>query len=458
MEYIERFIEKDFKEWKDSANDYVLEVAGCRQVGKTTAVRHFAEQNYKNVIYVDVVSKDNTKILERVDEYNVEESLRSYCKLKGLDFTNDKDTVLILDEIQDSKALYERIRIFNRCLNCDVIVTGSYLQKTKNYFQPAGDLFCIRMYPLSFEEYLNYFGLYEYYCDSSVEQICAERYDDFKEVYDLYLRIGGYPSVFNAYLRGRSLDNAFEALINTFKSEFNVRITRGSDVDKIDQMFSAICDIICREKKGDSRIVDSLSKMTEQEVSKRISTKECNDLLAWMSAARLINYCDKVDLSTGRLYPSERFYFEDTGLFNYICEQNFIDSRSANGVLAETFIYKQLSENKFSKRFYRTRPSFAINASYELDFYVRSKIDDKVYGIEVKSGDSIGISISKMLEQHQIDFAVYAKGDCKCGVDEQKYILPVFLFNKFTFDKGGVVERAPLPKLTKDSFRPKSNR
>ena len=77
-----------------------------------------------------------------------------------------------------------------------------------------------------------------------------------------------------------------------------MRITRGSDVDKIDQMFSAICDIICREKKGDSRIVDSLSKMTEQEVSKRISTKECNDLLAWMSAARLINYCDKVDLST----------------------------------------------------------------------------------------------------------------------------------------------------------------
>lgn len=85
MEYIERFIEKDFKEWKDSANDYVLEVAGCRQVGKTTAVRHFAEQNYKNVIYVDVVSKDNTKILERVDEYNVEESLRSYCKLKMLE-------------------------------------------------------------------------------------------------------------------------------------------------------------------------------------------------------------------------------------------------------------------------------------------------------------------------------------------------------------------------------------
>ena len=46
MEYIKRFVEEDFKEWKERYSRFTLEVVGCRQVGKTTTVLHFAKENY----------------------------------------------------------------------------------------------------------------------------------------------------------------------------------------------------------------------------------------------------------------------------------------------------------------------------------------------------------------------------------------------------------------------------
>ena len=61
-------------DWKDNwADSKTLLVKGCRQVGKTTSVRHFAAENYKYVIYVDVRSETNLSLLESASESNVVE-------------------------------------------------------------------------------------------------------------------------------------------------------------------------------------------------------------------------------------------------------------------------------------------------------------------------------------------------------------------------------------------------
>lgn len=452
MDYITRLVEKDFLNWKNNMPDYGLEVTGCRQVGKTTAVLHFAQQNYKYVIYVNVGADTDIRLLEDADTNTVVTKLKIYCEKIGIHYVDTRDTVLIFDEIQESRKLYERIRIFNRYLKCDLIVTGSNLAKTKDFFQPAGDVIQIRMYPLSFEEYINYYGAYDYYTSSSIDQICTEKYDWFHQVYTTYLTVGGYPAVFNAYLEGRSLQPVFEDLLETFKSEFRVNTGNPADYDKIELMFGTICKMLCREKKGDSHIVEQLSKLTAQNKSKRIATEECNNLLAWLSASRIINYCDKIDLRTKELYPSERFYFEDVGIFQYLCDKYRIDSTATRGLLVETFIFKQLKENHFVERFYMDRPAFAVNESYELDFYVVSRIDDKAYGIEAKAGKNAGISIRKMLDHKQLDYAVYARSTGKAGQDENVYTIPTFLLNKFSFDKGTPIKREPLKKI--EAFHP----
>ena len=268
-------------------------------MGKTTSVRHFAGENYKYVIYVDVRSETDLSILESASESNVVERLTAFCE--------------------------------------------------------------------------------------------------------------AHPEIFKSYVNGKQLDMQFEVLLDSFKNEIRTRTAEICDFDKFDTMFYTICEVLCREKKGNARIVEVTSKLTEQAASKRISTKECNNILSWLQSANIINFCDKKDLATGELYSSERFYFEDLGLFCYLCRKYQIDA-------------------------------FAVKNQYELDFIVTSKIDRQTYGIEVKAGNNTAISLKKMLQTKDIDFAILAKGDAKVGEKEKIYTLPIFLVSKFTFDKGKAVK------------------
>ena len=52
------------------------------------------------------------------------------------DFDDSPDTIVIIDEIQESAAIYNRIREFTRRLKSDFIITGSYLRLT-SYFLPV---------------------------------------------------------------------------------------------------------------------------------------------------------------------------------------------------------------------------------------------------------------------------------------------------------------------------------
>ena len=56
-----------------------------------------------------------------------------YCKKAGLgEFINNENTVLIIDEIQESKEVYNAIRDLRERCSCDIIVSGSYLARTVN--------------------------------------------------------------------------------------------------------------------------------------------------------------------------------------------------------------------------------------------------------------------------------------------------------------------------------------
>ena len=62
------------------------------------------------------------------------------------------ETEVIIDEIQESAAIYNRIREFTRTLKSDFIVTGSYLGRilNKEFKFSAGDLDTVEVQTLSF--------------------------------------------------------------------------------------------------------------------------------------------------------------------------------------------------------------------------------------------------------------------------------------------------------------------
>lgn len=72
------------------------------------------------------------------------------------DFQDSKDTIVIINEIQESAEIYNRIREFTRNLESDFIVTGSYLGRIldKRFKYSTGDLDSLEIHTLDFEEFL----------------------------------------------------------------------------------------------------------------------------------------------------------------------------------------------------------------------------------------------------------------------------------------------------------------
>ena len=134
-------------------NDYtgkVLEVSGARQVGKTYILKKFANENFKHAIYINMAEINGERFIMCLDEAEYwepgtpmrEKPVHEALRLFYQEFEDTRDSIIIIDEIQESSRIYNLIRTFAREFSCYVIVTGSYLGRllAKEFFLPAGDL------------------------------------------------------------------------------------------------------------------------------------------------------------------------------------------------------------------------------------------------------------------------------------------------------------------------------
>lgn len=135
--YFKRDIENDILKWYNSKNKKVLSIDGSRQVGKTATIKHFINEHYKNIITMDLERLkydwfldciySSTNNLAEIDVGRFTKAINKYVP-----FTNDKNTVIFIDEIQQDHMVYNQLRTLNRNLKCDVIVSGSYLSRALN--------------------------------------------------------------------------------------------------------------------------------------------------------------------------------------------------------------------------------------------------------------------------------------------------------------------------------------
>lgn len=139
--------------------------------------------------------------------------VRKALELYNPKFKDDKDTIVIIDEIQESAQVYNQIRPLAREFQAYVIVTGSYLGKTvePEFFLPAGDMDHLVMETLTFDEFLDVFGERELY--ETIDLFGGNGSTDYEKLmdyYEVYQRIGGYPAVVVSYAQDRDENKCYE--------------------------------------------------------------------------------------------------------------------------------------------------------------------------------------------------------------------------------------------------------
>lgn len=446
--YFKRDIEKFLLNWKNNTMKSVLEVRGARQVGKTTTLLHFAEENYRNVVYIDLTSILGKKFIELVEEEsNMVKLLERYCQLCEIEFINDNSTLVLIDEVQESEMVYRLIRPLNRMTDCDVVITGSYLGKAKNYFQPVGDLEYVTMNTMSFSEFLDCYQAREFYENIDLSCENKEKFEWFSQAYDIYCRIGGYPAAIQAYLNHEDPKKAIELVFNTLMAELRSSASNILEYERIPLLLRSIIELSVKEKKGIKLLNEYLAMEFNKFNSFSISKSETYTCIAWMQECDLIGYCNKFNLTDFSEVDNARFYIKDLGILNYIAERYDIDGANLAGIRNETFVYRSLILGGFSKRFKGDRPSFGVYQDCEYDFIVKSRYDEQRYVVEVKTGKGSNSNMKQLLEQGKVRFCINYKGKTGGGRMENTLTLPIWLAERFQYNLGSKKEPEVLQEL-----------
>lgn len=426
------------------------------RLGKTNILDKFAREQYQQYIYINMIGESGEYFLEcyekayhrRNVQDEAENGMAAVLKTYAPNFVDSRETIVVIDEIQESPVIYSRIREFAREFSCDFVVTGSYLGKTreKEFFLSAGDTDTLVMGTLSFPEFLGAFGKRDLYETLTLDgKDDHARYDEIKDYFDLYCQIGGYPRVVQNYLETGDLSQSrrlVERIIDIFIKESSRYFESKLDIEIFGQLFQAIAIMLLKEKRGTEDLVTDLSKIVFKEESGRVSKKMINRARSWLYLSHVIGYCSKsINCDHLSIVDNCRYYYMDLGVAAYFLRKTGEPDTAIKGILCENFVYLELLNRlRNTDSIAGTVPWFAVyqQTGGELDFYVRSLLDYKNYGLEVKAGKSAGNTASTLLEAGLLDFLYYLKGNTYGGITEDGKIqtVPLYLAGRIRFDKG----------------------
>ena len=146
-------------EWKNSKDRRPLMLLGARQVGKTWIMRHFGEQEYSKVVYVNCDDEPRMKQIFDLD-YDIDRILTTLQAITGQKATPG-DTLIVLDEIQEVPRGLHSLKYFcEKAPEYHVMVAGSLLGVTLGGGEsfPVGKVDMLYMYPMDYEEFLEATG------------------------------------------------------------------------------------------------------------------------------------------------------------------------------------------------------------------------------------------------------------------------------------------------------------
>lgn len=194
--------------WKKKEGRKPLILNGARQVGKTYILREFGEKEYSKLAFFSL--DRNLKAREVFEKGgDTEDMLMALSAICGLDIT-PTDTLVVLDEIQDCPKALESLKFFcEEMPEIHIIVAGSLLGLSLHggTSYPVGKVEELRLYPMTFVEFLNAMG------KSQIVRVLEERNwsvinlleAEFRELLRQYYYVGGMPAAVLAHVERKGL-------------------------------------------------------------------------------------------------------------------------------------------------------------------------------------------------------------------------------------------------------------
>lgn len=420
---ISRDIISTFKEWKDAPMRKPILLQGARQIGKTWAMETFGKESFEYCAKFDFDRQEelksvfqNTKMPERIIK-----ELALFCDVPII----AGKTLIIFDEIQECEEALNCLKYFcEDAPEYHIMAAGSLLGvvvKKRRMTVPVGKVRVIRMYPLSFKEFLRASDIHTYeYIEqlTAIEKLPEIILNKLKLEYRRYLVCGGMPDAACAMLENQGMENVdaiLQDILDLYELDF-AKYAEPREIPRIHAIWHSLPSQLAKENR----------KFVYKVVKPGARAKDYEDALLWLEDAGMIYRINNItrplfplsayeDLSAFKLYAC------DCGLLRRLAKlpSSIIVSPTANytefkGAMAENAILQSLMPIlRREVPFYWSPDSRA-----EIEFVIQW--NDEIIPIEVKaencvSGRSLSVYKEKYAPKHRIRFS-FLNLQYNCGM------------------------------------------
>ena len=389
-------------EWKESDERKPLIVLGARQVGKTYSLLDFGKQHYKYVAYINCDENEQAKNLF-VQDYNMERVLFAIAAIAGVPVVPG-DTLIILDEIQELQKGLASLKYF--CENAPeyhVCVAGSLLGITLRHGEsfPVGKVDMIRMFPMSFTEFLIARGR-----NLVAEQLQKKNWYmltglhlTLVQMLREYYLVGGMPEVVKTYLKTNdpnSVRKVQNKILIAYRNDI-AKHTTDEESKRIGIVWRSMPSQLSKENK---KFIYGVAK-------KGGRAKEFEVAIQWLIDAGLVIRVGRASSPTMPLKVYEdlsafKLYLLDVGLLGAMAEVDPAtlilpnDMKEGKGMFTENFVCTHLAASIEQSIFYYSKD----NSPMEIDFMIQHGTN--IVPIEVKAEENLkSKSLSVFLQQHE---------------------------------------------------------
>ena len=405
---------EELLKWKnESRGKSALLLEGARRVGKTTLVRKFAENEYKENLFIDFAQvSDDLKNLFLNYRADIDSFFMYLQALTGKTLPK-RESVIVFDEVQRFPPAREFIKQLVDDARYDYVETGSLIsiqKNVENILIPSEEK-SMSLRPMNFKEFLDAMGERNL---SELIEVAFEKKEPLPDplhkkserLMREYMMVGGMPQAISAYIDTKDfgeVDKIKRDILALYDRD--IEKFGGRDALRIRRVFSTLPSQLVRHDK----------KFRLSALDKNARGRDYADAFFWLDDAQISMTCTNVtDPSIGSAASADertfKSYMSDTGL---LISKLFADNRETpheiyrdillgklslnEGMFTENFVAQQLASNGHALYFHSKRDRQNSENTMEIDFLITAPYDDaagrmRISPIEVKSNKRYGTS------------------------------------------------------------------
>ena len=282
---IRRNIIEQFKAWKNTPERKPILLKGARQIGKTWAMETFGREAFDYYVKFDFDRQPELKSVFQISK-NPERIIKELALYTEVPIIAGQ-TLIIFDEIQECEEALNSLKYFYEdAPQYHIIAAGSLLGvavKRRSMTVPVGKVNMIRMYPVTFREFLRAADerTFQYIEDlHTAERLPEIILNKLKTEYRRYLICGGMPEAVISLLDNKGMEaveQVLQDILDLYELDFSKYATP-RDIPRIHAIWHSLPSQLAKENR----------KFIYKVIKQGARSKDYEDALLWLEDAGMI--------------------------------------------------------------------------------------------------------------------------------------------------------------------------